>query len=101
MDPTLTGLAEAARLLAAGGPTLALLALLWAIHAGHLRLRREIERAEAETARLAAENEHIRAELAASRADRDALAASAAHALDAIAAGDGHAERRTPDRRAD
>lgn len=83
MEPsTLTALAKAADLLATGGPTLALIALLYAIHAGYLVLRREYRALEVE-------NERLRTELAAERGQADTLLAAATHALDAIASGAG------------
>lgn len=80
---TLATLTEAARVLATGGPSVLLLALLYAIHAGHLVLRREYRKLEQE-------NERIHAELTNERAAADALAAAATHALDKLASyGDG------------
>lgn len=77
-EPTLTTLAEAARLLATGGPTVGLLALLWAIHTGRLVTAREHKE-------LADERDRLRAERDAERARLDALAAAAAAALDRLA----------------
>lgn len=79
-------LAEAARLLATGGPTVGLLALLYSIHAGHLVLRREYRKLEIE-------NERLVTELAAERVQSDALATAATHALDALAASSRAADR--------
>lgn len=77
---TLTVLSDIGALLARGGPTVALLLLLYAIHAGHLVLRREYQKLEAE-------NDRLRSEVSAERVQSDALLAAASHALDAIAAG--------------
>lgn len=94
MEPTMTALATLAKLLAQGGPTLALVLLLYAIHAGHLRLRREIEQVEAECERLRAEIAGLRSDVAEERAASRALASAATHALDDLAAGGPpHADR--------
>lgn len=86
-EPTLTTLAEAARLLATGGPTVGLLALLWAIHTGRLVTAREHRG-------VCDERDRLRAERDAERARLDALAAAAAAALDRLADEAGHGPGR-------
>lgn len=72
MEPTLTTLAEAAKLLATGGPTVGLLALLYALMTGRMVTGREFKAKSDECDRLAAQ--------------RDALLASTVHTLDELAA---------------
>lgn len=74
----MTTLAEAARLLAAGGPTVGLVALLYSIHAGHLVLRREYKA-------VCDERDRLRTERDAERARNDTISAAATHALDELA----------------
>jgi len=91
VEPTLTTLAEAAKLLATGGPMVGLLALLWAIHTGRLVTQREHEaqRLSYERELKAANDEcgRLRAERDAERTRGNALSDAAAHALDRLAAG--------------
>jgi len=74
----LATLTEAAKLLATGGPTMVLGALLLAIHSGHLVLRREYKG-------VCDERDRLRSELDGVRASRDSVSAAAAHALDELA----------------
>lgn len=68
----LATLAEAAKLLATGGPTVGLLALLWAMMTGRMVTGREFKAATDERDRL--------------RSQLDAIVAATTHALDDLAA---------------
>lgn len=81
----LTTLSEAAKLLATGGPTVGLLALLYAIHTGRLVTAREHKA-------VCDERDRLRTDLDAARGRIDALATAAEHALDRIASGGQHAD---------